>query len=222
MDDAIFTCCYNDQLTDTPAVDLFRDKRILVCTVNTPHHRITQVYCKYLEKLKKKISKYNIENIYTINFNDPWCFAVINDFFPTLTPLLNRDLKFLYQLKNIYNSDSKWSIEFLSEVWEFQVLVNNGKIEFFNQSDTKDIAYKIVRACKNTRDQGRNRDSQYKKDLPYYFSNVLSMSKKNPSLILRQPGFYDDVVFSRSIRYQNLWPAQNLLDYLERQPTSIK
>ena len=133
MHDAIFLGLKNNQLIETLGADFFRGKRMLFCTVNNPHQRVTQVYCKYLARLKKKIFKYGIEQIHTINFFDIWSIAIVNDFFPSLTPLVNKDLKFISHIKNLYNLESRWPLEFLAEFWEFQILINNGEIEFFSQ-----------------------------------------------------------------------------------------
>ena len=54
MHDAIFLGLKNNQLIETLGADFFRGKRMLFCTVNNPHQRVTQVYCKYLARLKKK------------------------------------------------------------------------------------------------------------------------------------------------------------------------
>ena len=213
MHDSIFLGLKNNQLIETLGADFFRGKRMLFCTVNNPHQRVTQVYCKYLARLKKKIFKYGIEQIHTINFFDIWSIAIVNDIFPSLTPLVNKDLKFISHIKNLYNLESRWPLEFLAEFWEFQILINNGEIEFFSQSSTENIEYKIASACKENINKAGDLDKNSKL---YYFGSILHKAKSTPSLILRQAEFYDNIIISRSIRYNSLWPATALLHHLEK------
>ena len=222
MNDAMFTLNLSSGLTQKSFSEIFTNKRVLVCTVNNPHNRVTQVYMKYLSRLLKKIKYYNIDAIYTINSFDLWSIPIVEKFFPQLVPLVNHDCKFVEYLLSIYNKHTSHSTKFLSEFWEYQVLLNNGVIEYFQQSSTENLENKVKESFYRLRSKWSGLDPIEKNSLLIMYKKILDMSRQVPQLVLRQPELYSNSNFSRSIRYQYLWPASNLLAYLEKQSPSIK
>lgn len=222
MQDAMFISNSSTGLTQKSFLEIFANKRVLVCSVNNPHNRVTQVYMKYLSRLLKKIKNYNIDAIYTINSFDLWSIPVVEKFFPQLVPLVNQDCKFVEYLLHMYNKDTSYTARFLSEFWEYQVLLNNGVVEYFAQSCTENLKIKLKESFYHLRSQSSKDNSGGKKQTIKMYQEMLARSVQTPHVLLRQPEFANSTKLTRSIRYQNLWPAQNLLDYLERQSPSMK
>jgi hypothetical protein len=217
MEQAIFEHHSHDRLVNTSFSELFGKDRVLVCSANNPHNRVTQVYLKYLERLQKRLRQHHISRIYVINSFDRWTIPVVEQFFPTLTPVINQDRVFVQTLIDRYNPCSRWSTEFLAEFWEYQVLLSDGQIEHFQHSDTENLDDKILQGARLMIDHMRRSSVKHKQQLLYEQRMLRVQAREHPDLVLRQPEFYGDTDFTRHIRYQGLWPAVNLLQSLALQ-----
>ena len=221
MKHAIFQKNINGQLVEISFKELFAEGRVLICSVNNPCNRITQVYMKYLQRLGKKLKTHNIDRIYVINSFDVWTIPVVEKFFPRLIPIVNKDRVFVQYLINTYNKQSRWDLAFLAEFWEYQVLLCQGEIEHFCHSPTENLELKILDSFKCMLPKLRWVRAEKKKMWLKKMSTLYAMSKEKPHLVLRQPEFYGDTDFTRHIRYQGLWPNNTLLEFLGDRSTAV-
>jgi len=185
--------------------DVLKDKRVLICSIQFPHTKITHLYLRYLSECYELYKKYQIDQIFIIDsHNDFWSLAVVNAFFPKLKMILDYDKKFISFLKNKFNK--KESIFFLSKNWSYQLLLNNLNIEQFYEQPTED------------------RIKNIKKWLMKNSKNFIS-KKLNIELIkncLSQPeyltfntrsgrsNFHNKIFF-----YHDIWPNKKLEEYLQ-------
>lgn len=214
MSQAIFKRNINGQLQDCSYHDLFAGRRVLVCSVNNPHNRVTQVYMKYLQQLAQQIQEHRVDCVYTINSFDIWSIPIVEKFFPGLVPVVNQDRRFVGDLISSHNNASKWSELFLAEFWEYQVLLEDGHEEWFAHSDTENMEAKVTQAWRLSKSRWDRVDSDKRLELLYMQRQLQEQVRQDPQLVLRQPEFYWDTEFTRNIRYQGLWPSTQLLSHL--------
>lgn len=210
MQQAIFEKNSHDRLTRVTFDQLFSQDRVLVCSANNPHNRVTQVYLKHLERLQKKLRPMGISRIYVINSFDRWLIAVVEKFFPTLTALFNPDRLFVGELIDRHNAHSRWSRDFLAEFWEYQVVLSAGRIEHFAHSATEDLTGKVLEGIGLMRPRMRALTQEGKSEMLYRQNTLRLHAQHTPDLVLRQPEFFGDTNFTRHIRYQGLWPNESL------------
>lgn len=185
--------------------DVLKDKRVLICSIQFPHTKITHLYLKHLSECYELYKKYQIDQIFIIDsHNDFWSLAVVNAFFPKLKIILDYDKKFISFLKNKF--DKKESIFFLSKNWSYQLLLNNLNIEQFYEQPTEDriknIKKWLMKNSKNFISKKLNIE---------LIKNCLSESEYLTfNTRSARSNFHNKIFF-----YHDLWPNKKLEEYLQ-------
>ena len=111
MKNIILDTWEDNSITTASAEKLFKDKRILICSIHLPHNKLTHAYLKELTSCQQTYKKYEIEKIYIIDsYNDLWSIPVLDSFFPELTIVLDNNKQFLNYLKKEF--EKQQSIDF--------------------------------------------------------------------------------------------------------------
>jgi hypothetical protein len=185
--------------------DVLKDKRVLICSIQFPHTKITHLYLKHLSECYELYKKYEIDQIFIIDsHNDFWSLAVIDSFFPKLKVILDYDKKFISFLKNKFNK--KESVLFLSKNWSYQLLLNNLNIEQFYEQPTEDringIRRWLIKNSKNFINKKLNIELiKTCLDQPEYLTFNTRNSRSN---------YYNKIFF-----YHDIWPNKKLEEYLQ-------
>lgn len=185
---------------------LFKNKRILICSIHLPHNKLTHSYLKELSTCQKKYKKYGIEKIYIIDsYNDLWSIPVIDSFFPDLTIVLDNNKQFLNYLKKKF--EKQQSIDFLSKNWSYQLLLNDCKVEQFYEQPTErrldDLRSYLMREHYSKIKNSKNRMPFTMPTFLTHEENLIFNSRNNAGLN------------RKTIWYYNLWPNTKLKEYLE-------
>ena len=205
-----------DQIVTSNLNKLISNKRVLLCSVNFPHSKLTHSYLKELVKCQERYKEYGIDKICLIDScNDLWSLPIIQSFFPQLTIFLDYDQSLINYLKKIFLKSEP--VEFLINNWKYQLLLNDKKIENFYEQPTK------------------NRTEELKKYLMRQQYIKLKKNKKEMSSGFGLPKFLkqkEELVFNsidaigslstntgkvskRTVFYYNIWPNIELEKYLK-------
>jgi hypothetical protein len=207
MENTTFTLLKDNNLITSSAKELLENKRVLLCSIHLPHNKLTHFYLRELSKCQTEYKKYGIDKICVIDsYQDYWSIPVIESFFPDLTIFLDYNKEFINFLKTKFNKSQ--SVEFLSENWSYQILINNLTIEKFYEQPIENRL--------------ENLKKYYMKE---YYTDLKNKSVKNDFFIL--PWFIkhnEDLVFNsrnevgdhrKKVFYYNIWPNKELEKYLK-------
>jgi peroxiredoxin len=196
----------NNSIVTSSADKLFKDKRILICSIHLPHNKLTHAYLKELTSCQEKYKNKGIEKIYIIDsYNDFWSMPIIDSFFPELTIVIDNNKQFINYLKDELNKEQP--IEFLTKSWTYQLLLNNCKVEQFYEQPTEgrlaDLKKYLMREhyakLKNNKDP-----------LPFSMPYFLNHEENLIFNSTNQMG-----VSRKKNMYYNIWPNLKLEKYLE-------
>lgn len=223
MEEITFKILKDDELVSINSLEIFLNKRILICSIADPHEKMPALYLKHLEECKKKYKRYGIDDIYVINsitnsfgsFDNKWLIAYVNSFFPTLIPIVDFEGKFYEYIKQTPNFNKK--------NYQYQALVNNGKIENVYTADEKDFkGYKeylklLQYIKKNKKNISKIEIKKYKSEKQNILTigtNMLISSLKNADKV---PYNHLDlqIIIARAFFYNSLWPNKRLEEYLQ-------
>jgi len=205
-----------DQIVTSNLNKLISNKRILFCSISSPHSKLTHSYLKELVKCQERYREYGIDKICLIDSsNNFWSLPIVQSFFPKLTIFLDYDQSLINYLKKIFLKSEP--VEFLINNWKYQLLLNDKKIENFYEQPTK------------------NRTEELKKYLMRQQYIKLKKNKKEMSSGFGLPKFLkqkEELVFNsidaigslstntgkvskRTVFYYNIWPNIELEKYLK-------
>jgi hypothetical protein len=222
MEDISFQLYKNENLIESNAKTLFKDKRILVCSISEIVGRgLANPYLEYLTNSKKKYNSLGIDNIYVINStNHIWFLPKVQTFFPELIPLLDYKKEFL----NYLQRDKNLSANIDLNKTPYQVLIHNNVIEKIYI--TREINYKCFELYKKILSYTKNNITKISTINLKKYKNlrqeilINQLNKYILSLKNKNQKYYDfhdfHYAFSRAFYYYDIWPNVLLQEYLEK------
>ena len=146
METVSFTIYQNNELKKITAQDLFRNKRILICSIVRPWMNIPDQYADYLEAQKAHFQSLGIDEIYFVNSSDGLFLVAKYDLIhPELVMLHDNDNGLVSYLRE-QQGKTDYTVEELSKYWSYQVLIEDGKIEKFYDQPLDKYVKHLVKA----------------------------------------------------------------------------
>lgn len=206
MKNIILKTWKENSIAATSVEEIFKDRRVLICSIHLPHNKLTHAYLKELTACQLRYKKYGIEKIYAVDsYEDSWSIPVIDSFFPELTIVLDHDMELLKYLKREFRKQQ--SIDFLSKNWSYQLLLNDCKIEQFYEQPTErrldELKDYLMREHYSKIKNTKNRIPFTMPKFLTHEENLIFNSRNNAGLN------------RKTIWYYNLWPNTKLKEYLE-------
>ena len=201
MQNICFSILENDTVKTVTYQDLFRDKRILVCSslrhIDSLEYRYVNTYLKPQRDLYKK---YGIDDVYIVySIGGSFALATYEVNCPGIKCLYDADLSFVTYLSQLLNKTQ--SINTLASYWTYQVLLNNGELEQFYEQPTENHFDNLITAGY----------SELVKNNAY-------LTKENEHLIFNRPslnfGREQTYEVGGKLFYYNVWPNTKLDSYL--------
>ena len=201
MQNICFSILENEIVKTVTYQDLFRDKRILVCSsvrhTDPLAHRYVNTYLKPQRDLYKD---YGIDDVYIVYSLGGFIALAKYDFnCPDIKCLYDNELSFVTYLSQLLNKTQ--SINTLASYWTYQVLLNNGELEQFYEQPTENQFDHLI----------ADGYSEVVKNNTY-------LNKKNEHLIFNRPilnfGREQTYEVGGKLFYYNVWPNTKLDSYL--------
>jgi hypothetical protein len=218
IEDIEFKLLDSDQIVTSSLNKLISNKRVLFCSISSPHSKLTHAYLKELVQCQERYKEYGIDKICLIDSsNDFWSLPIVQSFFPKLTIFLDYDRTLINYLKKIFLKSE--SVEFLVNNWRYQLLLNDKKIETFYEQPTKNRAEELKKYL--MKQQFIKLKENKKEELLPGFS-LPKFLKQSEELIFNSI----DAIGSQSIAaklpkktifYYNIWPNLELEKYLKKE-----
>jgi hypothetical protein len=217
-EDIEFKLLDSDQIVTSSLNKLISNKRVLFCSISSPHSKLTHAYLKELVQCQERYKEYGIDKICLIDSsNDFWSLPIVQSFFPKLTIFLDYDRTLINYLKKIFLKPE--SVEFLVNNWRYQLLLNDKKIETFYEQPTENRAEELKKYL--MKQQFIKLKENKKEELLPGFS-LPKFLKQSEELIFNSI----DAIGSQSIAaklpkktifYYNIWPNLELEKYLKKE-----
>lgn len=217
-EDIEFKLLDSDQIVTSSLNKLISNKRVLFCSISSPHSKLTHAYLKELVQCQERYKEYGIDKICLIDSsNDFWSLPIVQSFFPKLTIFLDYDRTLINYLKKIFLKSE--SVEFLVNNWRYQLLLNDKKIETFYEQPTENRAEELKKYL--MKQQFIKLKENKKEELLPGFS-LPKFLKQSEELIFNSI----DAIGSQSIAaklpkktifYYNIWPNLELEKYLKKE-----
>ena len=206
-----------DQIITSSLNKLISNKRVLFCSINSPHSKLTHSYLKELVKCQERYKEYGIDKVCLIDsYNDLWSLPIIQSFFPQLTIFLDYDKTLINFLKKTFLKSQP--IEFLINNWRYQLLLNDRKIEKFYEQPTENRAeelkkylmkQKFIKLKKNKNEEllsGFSLPKFLKQSEELIFDSIDAIGSQSVTAKLTK----------KTIFYYNIWPNLELEEYLKK------
>ena len=220
IEDIKFKLLAGDQIVTSSLDKLISNKRVLFCSISSPHSKLTHAYLKELVQCQERYNEYGIDKICLIDsYNDLWSLPIVQSFFPQLTVFLDHDKTLINFLKKTFLKSQ--SSEFLVNNWRYQLLLNDKKIEKFYDQPTEHRAEELKKYL--MKQQFIKLKKNNNKELLSGFS-LPNFLKQSEELIFNSI----DAIGSQSatarlpkktIFYYNIWPNLELEEYLKKNKT---
>jgi peroxiredoxin len=204
MENIKFSTFQDGIVNQVSAQDLFRNKRVLICSLTRPHDRIAGQYAEYLESRLDFYKANGIDEVYFVNSSQGKFLLAIYGTrlkYNQILLLSDSDQKsFASYLRTIRNKEDQ-DLAFLSTYWNYQAVFNNGELEFFSESSTTDPVKEAIKF-----DPGF-----FKLQGQRYLTEKPELIVWRPSLLFTKPG--EDRLF-KLVYYRNLWEDTRLEKFL--------
>jgi len=175
------------------AQDLFKDRRILICSVNRPSLCFTQLYMKDIEMYSELYKMLGVDEIYFMAPHKMMFTGLSNRV--QLVPVLgDYDATFIQWLDSKTNKSDR-GLNFLKSYWSYQVLLNDGEVEHLTQQPLDNYLTSMLRDTKN-------------------FRALRSIGLKSDALIWTPSFLERNIKLARDIFYYNLHPNIGLKQHL--------
>lgn len=205
-----------DQIVTSNLNKLISNKRILFCSISSPHSKLTHSYLKELVKCQERYREYGIDKICLIDSsNNFWSLPTVQSFFPKLTIFLDYDQSLINYLKKIFLKSEP--VEFLINNWKYQLLLNDKKIENFYEQPTKNrteelkkylMRQQYIKLKKNKKEMssgfGLPKFLKQKEELVFNSTDAIGSLSTNTGKVSK-----------RTVFYYNIWPNIELEKYLK-------
>lgn len=201
MQNICFSILENETVRTVTYQDLFRDKRILVCSSVRHTDPLGFRYVNtYLKSQRDLYKDYGIDDVYIVYSLGGFITLAKYEFnCPDIKCLYDHELSFVTYLSQLLSKTQ--SINTLASYWTYQVLLNNGELEQFYEQPTENQFDHLI----------ADGYSEVVKNNTY-------LNKKNEHLIFNRPclnfGREQTYEVGGKVFYYNVWPNTKLDSYL--------
>lgn len=204
MENIKFSTFQDGEINQVSAQDLFRNKRVLICSLTRPHDRIAGQYAEYMESRLDFYKASGIDEVYFVNSSQgKFLLAIYGTRVKNNQILLLSDSEqksFVSYLRSLRNKEDQ-TVDFLSTYWNYQAVFDDGKLEFFSESSTTNPVKEAI-----MHDPGFMKIYGHR-----YITENPELIVWRPSLLFSIPG--EDKLF-KLIYYRNLWENTKLEKFL--------
>lgn len=215
IEDINFRLLADDQIVTSSLDKLISNKRVLFCSISSPHSKLTHAYLKELVQCQERYKEYRIDNICLIDScNDMWSLPIVQSFFPQLTIFVDYERTLINFLKKVFSKSE--SVEFLANNWRYQLLINDKLIENFYEQPTKNRSEELKKYL--MKQHFNKLKAHTKKDFLPGFS-LPKFLKQNEELVFNSIDSTGSLshtaqISKKIIFYYNIWPNLQLEKYL--------
>jgi len=188
--------------------DFVKNKRVLLISLPRYIDQMHYRYGRYIVDLQEKYIN-QFDGIYIINSYNRLMISACNTYFPEIAGIHDKNGKFLSSLNRNINTNYP-DIENLKKNWKYQVIINDGKVEFF-------VDYMFLRDKEKIIQTILSKHATDPKDDHYNeMIRILKTLHTNPDCILnmsrQEYNLKKDV--ANDMFYYHLFPANKLEEYL--------
>ena len=226
---------------------LFRNQKILLCSLIRPQEKICGEYIKYLYSLEETLKPNNIKIV--LLTSQSYQIAMLDVYnntknFKELTCILDKELQIYNFLAKKFNKKQETS--WLRKFWLFQILIENGKLLFFEEQPTENRLDEVKKNI--TREKIKEIAAHKKPSILISLKKYLSFTEETlyeqiclrsfnaasgikKSFYVTEHGEkvtkhdykdwflnyeYDEKIISKILYYHNLWPNKKLNSFLKK------
>lgn len=205
-----FRTLQNGEVSVLPFEDLFFGKRILFCSTESSRLRIMHHYYKHLSRCVRKYELQGIDKICVVDScDDNWTLATISTWFPSLVPLVDNEKSFLNHIRKQLKKSQ--SIDFLSKNWIYQILIDNGEIEFFTEESTED---RFQHLKKNFSKIPFHKLKKYNDKKNMLLHRLPALLRQRDEMIFQSKSTIPSL-YAKYIFYGTVWPNVKLEEHLK-------
>jgi peroxiredoxin len=183
--------------------DLLLNQRVLFFSIVWLRDKVTVKYIEFMLEQENILKELGVDAVYAINSSfGIWPFIQYEKQFPNLKIICDTDQKFVEFIKQQLNKNQ--DVEQLSKFWNYQILLNNSKIEKFYEQPTENHFKNLIM------NHGLDREI-----IPF----IKKYKDSDESMIFLAPwlnSFGLSFEMKRKLLFYNLWPNKKLLDYLNQ------
>ena len=209
MEDICFSIYRNKEIQKITLQDLASNKRVLICSAVRIIMHLTDQYIKHIEEQIPYYKDNGIDEVYIVN-SDSGLFALarFDRNFPNLPVLADTDQQFVKWVSESVNKTTP-ALDKLSRYWNYQVLLNDGKIEQWYEQPTENYVKHVIKA-------GYKPNIHYQK---FFLTESNEVALYRPTLTKQEQNFTDDTKVGdrctpMEFMYFNLCPNVKLNQYL--------
>lgn len=205
-----FETYQNESYSTLGYEELFANKRILVCSMPRYMEFLDHNYVYYLRSCRTKWQDLGVDDVFIINSWSIWCLSVFSAYWKDLAGFYDKNKNFLKWIRHHMNRDD--DLDYLAKHWKYQVLINNGKIELFNEYPYIDFHKQLLKKFKIDPDYKQllqDKDPEIICELKGIFSNPEKyfVNRQHYSCI-------HTTKLAQKVFYMNIWPNVELEKYL--------
>jgi peroxiredoxin len=200
--EGLVTCLQDQSLSTVSLKSIFEGKKVLVASMPKFQFFLHHHYVNYL------LSLHNIDQVYLVNANNNFLLMTVDSYWPTALGIYDHNMiltKLLAAATNNHHDDLT-----LCNLWRYQAVINNGKLEYFNDYPLSGYREWILAKLKT--------DPRWKQ----YLSNnnqghivFLKALVKDPDLFFTtQTNYAIPTDMLALAYYDNLWPNTKLEELL--------
>lgn len=209
MEEIDFLTYQNNQVQTITFQDLALNKRVLICSIVRPTTVVADEYVNYMVKHIPFYKSKGIDEVYLITSAEG-LFGVLRVGVQSTEVVRITDVNCNF-VKWLSNKVGKTSlgIDALSKYWSYQVLLNNGKVEHFQEQPTENYIRHLIK-------EGHKPNLHYQK---FFITEGDKVGLFRASLTKEEQNFTDntkvgDRCTPLEFMYFNLCPNKKLNEYL--------
>jgi hypothetical protein len=212
MNSIAFKFLKDDRIQEVSYDALFKNKKILICSLPRYHEFVNHRYVRYVNELKDRYKdSCNLDAAYIVNSSPSSFFLRCGDsFWPNILSLHDESNKFLNYLKNLKNRPE--SLKYLSKNWSYQALFIDKNLELFAEQPMQKRHEEFLNFLKKTGEIQRLLKLEEKSSvvtLRGIFKNSEEYAYERPINFS-----YNEKTLQDKINYYKLWPNKTLEEYL--------
>lgn len=193
----------NNKIKEIKLGDICRNKRVLVCSLTRVWSTVQLDYLNYLSYLESKYKSSGLDAVIILDsFIGTAQFGIFGTQLKTIIGLVDKDQTIVNYLRQRYHEDMP--LLKLAKFWDYQLLLNDGRIEKFYEQPVKNQFYFLT-------------NSNLVDDT--FRLKLLKIMKFGEELIFnrRDLSYGDEQTyeFGGKLFYYQLWPNVKLETYLK-------